>query len=142
MKQFSQIFAIVLMAFLILCEKSFAQNDERPLLITSFNMVQMSDMGKVNKMVDSVFAPILNELVNERFLNSWGQFTHAWGDEWNLNFWYIVKDMTSFDKFWDEYVTRVNKKNPGSFANTTKYFQAHKDNIYSIRSQYPMPPKK
>jgi len=142
MKQFSQIFAIVLMAFLILSEKGFAQNDERPLLITSFNMVQMSDMGKVNKMVDSVFAPILNELVNEGFLNSWGQFTHAWGDEWNLNFWYIVKDMTSFDKFWDEYVTRVNKKNPGSFANTTKYFQAHKDNIYSIRSQYPMPPQK
>lgn len=142
MKQITKTFAIILFAFLLLGEKSFAQNDERPLLITSFNMVQMSDMGKVNKMVDSVFTPILNELVDGGFIYSWGQFTHAWGDEWNLNFWYTAKDMTSFEKFWDEYVTRVNKKHPGSFAATTKYFQAHKDNIYSIRGQYPVPPKR
>ncbi|HLD53799.1 MAG TPA: hypothetical protein VJA82_10865, partial [Sediminibacterium sp.] len=98
------------------------------------------DMGKVNKMVDSVFTPILKELVDEKFIFSFGQFTHTWGDEWNLNFWYTAKDMGSFDKFWDEYVSRVNKIHPGAFAATTKYFQAHKDNIYTIRGQYPAPP--
>ncbi len=140
MKMFSKLFAIILVAFLFVSESNFAQSNDQPLLIVSFNMVPMSDMGKVNKMVDSVFTPILKELVDEKFIFSFGQFTHTWGDEWNLNFWYTAKDMSSFDKFWDEYVSRVNKRHPGAFAATTKYFQAHKDNIYTIRGQYPAPP--
>lgn len=139
MKRFSRFFAIITIAFLIFSGKGTAQSNEQPLLITSFNMVPLSDMGKVNKMVDSIFTPILKELVDEKFIYDFGQFTHAWGDEWNLNFWYTAKDMASFEKFWNEYVSRVNKRHPGSFAATTKYFQAHKDNIYTIRNQYPMP---
>jgi hypothetical protein len=140
-KQLIKISAILFLVVIIFSEKNFAQNDERPLLITSFNMVQMGDVGKVNKMADSVFVPILKELVDEGFIYSFGFFGHAWGDEWNSNVWYTAKDMTSFEKFWVEYVDRVNKRHPGSFAATTKYFQAHKDNIYTIRNQYPLPPK-
>lgn len=142
MKDLVKISAILFLFLIIFSENNFAQNDERPLLITSFNMVQMGDVAKVNKMVDSIFTPILKELVDDGFIYSFGQFMHNWGDEWNLNFWYTVKDMGTFDKFWDEYVNRVNKRHPGAFASTTKYFQAHKDNIYTIRNQYPLPPKK
>ena len=137
MKLFSQFFAIILVAFLFLGGKNFAQSNDQPLLIVSFNMVPMADVGKVNKMVDSVFTPILKELVDEKFIYSFGFFSHTWGDEWNSNVWYTAKDLSSFDKFWDEYVSRVNKRHPGSFAATVKYFQAHKDNIYTIRGQYP-----
>jgi hypothetical protein len=142
MKLFSQIFAIIVIAFLFLSESNFAQSNDQPLLIVSFNMVPMADIGKVNKMVDSVFTPILKELVDEGFIYSFGFFNHTWGDEWNSNTWYTAKDMSSFDKFWDEYVSRINKRHPGSFAATVKYFQAHKDNIYTIRYQYPEPPTK
>lgn len=139
MKMFSKFYAITIVAFLFLGGKNFAQSNDQPLLIVSFNMVPMADVGKVNKMVDSVFTPILKELVDEKFIYSFGFFSHAWGDEWNSNVWYTAKDMSSFDKFWDEYVSRMNKRHPGAFASTTKYFQAHKDNIYSIRGQYPAP---
>lgn len=139
MKMFSKFCAITIVAFLFLSEINFAQSDDQPMLIVSSNMVPMADMGKVNKMVDSVFTPILKELVDEGFIFSFGHFTHAWGDEWNSNFWYIAKDMASFEKFWDEYVKRGSARHPGAFAATTKYFQAHKDNIYSIRGQYPAP---
>lgn len=139
MKQFSKIFAIVFIAILFFGSSNFAQNQDPPLLIVSFNMVSMADVAKVNKMADSVFAPILRELVDEGFIYSFGYFSHAWGDEWNSNIWYTAKDMTSFEKFWDEYVSRVNKRHPGSFPATTKYFHAHKDNIYVIRNQYPDP---
>jgi hypothetical protein len=142
MKLFSQIFAITVISFLFLSENNFAQSNDQPLLIVSFNMVPMADIGKVNKMADSVFTPILKELVDEGFIYSFGFFNHTWGDEWNSNTWYTAKDMSSFDKFWDEYVSRINKRHPGSFAATVKYFQAHKDNIYTIRYQYPEPPKK
>ncbi len=139
MKMFSQFFAIILIASLFLGGKSFAQNNEQPTLIVSFNQVMLPDIGKVNKMVDSIFIPILKELVDEGMINGFGQFIHSWGDEWNVNFWYTAKDMASFDKFWDEYVKRTNERHPGSFAATTKYFQAHKDNIYTIRNQYSLP---
>ena len=142
MKQTTKIFAIILVAFLFLSENNFAQNNEQPLLIVSFNMVPMADVGKVNKMGDSIFVPILKELVDEGMLYSFGSFNHNWGDEWNVNYWYTAKDMASFDKFWDEYVSRVSKRHPGAFAAITKYFQAHKDNIYTIRDQYPVPPQK
>ena len=142
MNLYSKFFAIIFVAFLFLGEKSFAQSNEQPLLIVSFNMVPMSDVGKVNKIVDSVFTPVLKELVDEGFIFNFGFFSHTWGDEWNSNVWYTAKDMSSFDKFWDEYVSRMNKRHPGAFAATTKYFQAHKDNIYTIRSQYPVPPSK
>ena len=137
MKQTTKILSIILVAFLFLGVKSFAQSNEQPLLICSFNQVQMADVGKVNKMVDSVFTPILKELVDEGMIYEFGQFNHSWGDEWNVNFWYIAKDMGSFDKFWDEYVSRVRKRHPDAFSSTVKCFQAHKDNIYTIRGQYP-----
>lgn len=142
MKHSLKIFVIIIVAFFFVCEKNIAQSKEQPLLIVSFNMVPMSEVAKVNKMVDSVFVPVLKELVDEGFIYNFGFFSHTWGDEWNSNIWYTAKDMSSFDKFWDEYVRRVNKKHPGSFAATTKYFQAHKDNIYTIRNQYPEPPQK
>lgn len=142
MKQTTKIFAIILVAFLFLSENNFSQNNEQPLLIVSFNMVSMGDVAKVNKMADSVFAPILRELVDEGMIYSFGSFNHNWGDEWNVNYWYTAKDMGSFDKFWDEYVSRIGKRHPGAWASTVKHFQAHKDNIYTIRYQYPEPPKK
>ena len=72
-------------------------------------------------------------------LLNWGLFNHAWGDEWNVNVWYTVKDMATFDAFWEEYVSRVNERHPGAFGSVVKYFQAHKDNIYTIEQQYPEP---
>ena len=142
MKTLTQTFAIILIAFLFLGGNSFAQDNDQPLLVVSQNMVSMSDVGKVNKMGDSIFVPILKELVDEGLLYSFGNFNHSWGDEWNVNYWYTAKDMASFDKFWDEYVSRVNKRHPGAFGSVVKYFQAHKDNIYTIRNQYPVPPQK
>ncbi len=142
MKKFFQLFAITLVAFLVIGENNFAQSDDQPLLIVSSNMVSMGDVGKVNKMADSIFVPILKELVDEGMLYSFGSFNHNWGDEWNVNYWYTAKDMASFELFWDTYVSRVSERHPNAFGSVTKYFQAHKDNIYTIRNQYPAPPKR
>jgi hypothetical protein len=133
------IFVTILVAFLFLNKISFAQSEEQPLLVVSFNMVAMGDMGKVSKVADSLFVPILKEFVDEGKIYSFGRFNHFWGDEWNFNMWYTVKDMATFDAFWDEYVSRVNDRHPGAFASVVKYFQAHKDNIYTIEQQYPEP---
>jgi len=131
-----KIYSIV-MVLVLSTTLMFAQESDKPsVLVFSQNMVKMSDMGKVDKLVDSVFAPILNGLVDEGKLSGWGQLNHAWGDEWNLNFWYSAKDMTAFNSFWGEYVKRVSEKHPAAFGEATQHFQAHKDNIYTIRRSY------
>jgi hypothetical protein len=142
MKKITQIFTVILVALLFISENNFAQSNEQPLLIVSQNMVSMLDVGKVNRMGDSIFVPILKELVDEGMLYSFGSFNHNWGDEWNVNYYYTAKDMSSFDKFWDEYIKRVSTRHPDAWVAMVKYFQAHKDNIYVIRNQYPAPPRK
>ncbi|MFV1977208.1 MAG: hypothetical protein ACC651_15815 [Candidatus Scalindua sp.] len=139
MKQLTQTLAVIVLALLLFSGKSFAQSSERPMLVTSLNIVNLADVGAVNKLVDSLITPVLKELVDEGMLFSFGQFNHSWGDEWNVNFWYTVKDMTAFDKFWKEYVSRMMTRHPGAFGTIVKYFNAHKDNIYTIRQQYPEP---
>ena len=141
MKRLLQTIAALLI-FIVVSGTANGQDNQNPLLIVSFNKVPLVDVGTVNRMGDSLFAPILKELVDEGMLLSFGSFNHNWGDEWNVNYWYTAKDMASFDKFWDEYVSRVAERHPNAWGATVKYFQAHKDNIYTIRNQYPMPPLK
>jgi hypothetical protein len=110
MKSFLGSFLVI--TFLVTSLPALAQDsDGPPLLVCSFNQVPGMLMG-------------------------WGQFNHAWGDEWNVNFWYTAKDMSSFDAFWSEYVSRVSDQHPDAFGSVVKYFKAHKDNIYVIRTQY------
>lgn len=142
MKTFFKTFAIILVAFLFLDGKSFAQNNEHPALIVSSQKVKMSDMAAANNMITEKFAPILNSFVDNNMLLSWGQFNHAWGDEWNFNIWYMVKDMNAFEKFWEEYIKQVNEKQPDAFKQLRELFQEHKDNIYTIMYQYPYSQKK
>ena len=114
-----------------------AQESEKPtILVFSQNMVKMSDMGKVQKAMDSLFVPILNSMVDQGKISGWGQLNHAWGDEWNFNLWYSAKDMKTFNEFWAEYVKTVSEKHPGAFGSVVSMFQAHKDNIYSIQHSY------
>jgi hypothetical protein len=139
MKKFS-ILTILLLGFTIVTSQSFAQEAENPLLVVSFQKIKMADVGTVNKMINEKFAPILNSLVDDKMLLGWGLFNHTWGDEWNVNVWYTVKDMASFDKFWEEYMNRLSEKQPDAWKEMRGYIMEHKDNIYTIMNQYPVPP--
>ncbi|MCW9098153.1 MAG: hypothetical protein OQJ93_12280 [Ignavibacteriaceae bacterium] len=141
MKRLSKIFAL-LFVFILAAGSIQAQESEQPLLVVSFQKVKMSDVGAMNKMINEKFAPILNGLVDDKMLLNWGLFNHAWGDGWNVNVWYTVKDMASFDKFWEEYIKRINEKQPDAWKELRGYIQEHKDNIYTIMNQYPVPPQK
>lgn len=134
---------ILLATFSTVIGQEEKKKDDGPKwLVFSQNMVPMKHVSHVNKMSDSIFVPILEELVNEGMLFGFGQLNHAWGDEWNVNYYYIAQDQDSFNKFWKEYVNRVRDKHPGSFGEAIKYYTAHKDNMYSIQNMYFAPPKK
>jgi hypothetical protein len=137
MKNLIQIFSVSLI-LLLATSTIQAQEADTPLLVVSFQKVKMSDMSKAEELFENNFAPILNAMVDEGFLLSWGRFVHAWGDEWNLNNWYTAKDMESFSAFWDEYIKRIGAENE-AWEKLREMIQEHKDNIYVITSQYPLP---
>lgn len=98
------------------------------------NKVLPENVAKLNVLQDSLFAPILNELVDEGKLIGWGQLMHAWGDEWNYNFYFITESHRAFLDFWAEYISRLNKRHPGWFKKVALLFTEHKDNMFSIRA--------
>ena len=140
MKRSIQFFSVMFILFFT-AGKILAQDAENSLLVVSFQKIKLADIQAANKIINEKFAPILNSLVDDKMLQSWGLFNHAWGDEWNVNVWYTVKDMEAFDSFWDEYMNRVSKKQPDAWKELRGYIQEHKDNIYTIMNQYPMPPR-
>lgn len=139
MKKPIQILSAVILIFVI-TGNIFAQSEEKPVLVVSFQKVKLSDIQTVNKMINRKFAPILNALVDEKMIGGWGLFNHAWGDEWNVNMWYVAKSMEAFNTFWKEYVKRLYEKEPDAWVKLRDYIQEHKDNIYSVQNQYPLPP--
>lgn len=141
MKSLLSTFVIFLL--IVFSTNGFAQEEKPPnFLVVSQNMVKMDQVGLVNQLIDSIGVPVLQELVDEGMLAGFGQFNHVWGDQWNVNFWYVAEDMASFSAAWDEYIKRVGERHPGSFASIVEHFQAHKDNMYEIQYQYPVPPAK
>ena len=136
MKLFKQIFVTIIVAFLFLGGNTSAQDNEQPLLVVSFQKVKMGEVQNATKTVNEKFAPILNGLVDEGMLESWGLFNHTWGDEWNMNVWYVAKDMMAFEIFWDEYIKRISAD---AWKELRGYILEHKDNIYTIMNQYPLP---
>ena len=139
MKKLIQLFTATLV-FLFFATNTFAQSENQAMLVVSFQKVKLTDISATNKLINEKFAPILNSMVDEGMLFGWGLFNHAWGDEWNVNMWYTVKDMDGFNKFWHEYVKRIGEQQPDAWKELRGYIQEHKDNMYTILNQYPIPP--
>ncbi len=127
---------ILVLTFLIAVNISFAQEEEevpKPgWLVFSQNMVNGVNMDKVNALTDSIM-PIMKELIDEGKLLGWGQLDHAWGDEWNVNFYYITESHTAFIEFWNEFIKRASERHPGLYKEWAPLIKAHKDNMYSVR---------
>jgi hypothetical protein len=124
--------------FLVTANLTFSRSDsDEPLtLVFSPNRVAMGDMGMVNKIVDSLMAPIWNEIMNEGMILGWGQLNQEWGDEWNCNFYYTATSKKAFLIAWDEFTKRMSERHPGAWAKIVPSFRAHKDNIYYFQQRH------
>ncbi len=124
------------LAFTFASNSAIAQEaDPQPgMVVFHQNIVDLSDVPKLNAISDSLFKPILNELVDEGKLMGWGQLMHNWGDEWNFNYYFSVENHRAFLDFWSEYTGRLNERHPGWFGRIAHLFRAHKDTMYSIRT--------
>jgi len=124
---------ILILTYSSLLSQETDKSGEPGFFVMSYNKVQMGEISKVNALFDSITVPILDELKSEGKLLGFGQLNHFWGDDWNVNVYYVTEDHASFVVFWDEFTKRISEKHPGAFLKIASYFQAHKDNMYSIR---------
>jgi hypothetical protein len=127
--------ALALLSVLYSANAQEAQKSPKPgFFVFSQNKVSDQNVAKMNVVMDSMAAPILNELVKEGKLLGWGQLMHAWGDEWNYNWYFVTENHRAFLTFWGEYIKRLNTQFPGWGEKISGLLTEHKDNMYSIRS--------
>ncbi|MDX1700340.1 MAG: hypothetical protein R3250_06960 [Melioribacteraceae bacterium] len=127
----------MLLAFMLSVSNLFAQEEkEQPKpgwLVFRQNIVKLEDWPYINKILDSITVPIMTELIDEGKLIGWGQLNHAWGDEWNLNLYYITESHGAFIEFWNEFVKRISERYPDIWGEWAPKLQAHKDNMYFVQ---------
>jgi hypothetical protein len=102
-------------------------------VVFSQNKCPYENWPQLDAALDSIFAPVLDELVAEGMLVNWGILTHAWGDEWNWNIYYGVESHRAFLDFWSEYTGRLDERHPDWWEQVWDLCTDHKDNIYAHR---------
>ncbi|MCB2205834.1 hypothetical protein KQI65_13905 [bacterium] len=122
---------------LLLTTAIYAQEADSPepvFLVVNQNQVDMKDMAALRTMWFERAVPILEEMKKEGLVLNYGLFTHAWGDEWNFNFFFVTKTHEDFLKAWDEYIDRLQAAHPDTFMEWVSKIKSHKDNMYTMYS--------
>jgi hypothetical protein len=113
-------------------------------LVISQNKCKMDKLADIQAFADSAWIPVAQELVNEGQLMGAGSAFHAWGDEWNVVYWYVAEDIPAFLSGWSELFSRVMEKYPDAMELSTDWCFEHKDSMYRVGPETeapPMPPE-
>ncbi|NND69945.1 MAG: hypothetical protein HKN43_00035 [Rhodothermales bacterium] len=129
MKKLGVLAALVSVSFLA----AMGQNQNSVFLMHNQNVVEWTDTAEYDAMVDSIAIPVLKSLVRDSLILGWGFTDHAWGDEWNKNWWMITTSHSAFLTAWSEMISRTNADFPGSLAIFAKLNKRHKDDFYVVR---------
>jgi hypothetical protein len=70
-------------------------------------------------------------LVEQGKLINWGVLTHAWGDEYNWNTFYVAESHSKFLEAWDEFIKKVIENDPDAMDIIDDWCWEHKDSIYT-----------
>ena len=81
---------------------SFNLNAQQGFVMFNQNKVEFVNQGKAYKLFDDYLNPVWNQLVDEGMIISYSMMTHAWGDEWNLNYMIVTESHEAFLKAWAE----------------------------------------
>jgi hypothetical protein len=101
-------------------------------LVLSQNKCEPDKQGQIRQMTDSLWIPVVQELVNEGKINAAGSAYHSWGDEWNVVIWYTAKDIATFVSAFNDLVARVEKRHPKLIPQFLSWCSEHKDSFYSM----------
>ena len=102
------------------------------ILTVSYNKCALDKQEQIRQVMDSLWLPIAQELVNEGKLTGAGSAYHAWGDEWNVVIWYTAPNITTFLAGFNELYRRMNQRHPDAAARFGSWCTEHKDSFYAM----------
>jgi hypothetical protein len=132
--------ALAALAIVFLClgaaSTAVAQEEEpsNDTVQLAFWKCDWAEFQNFGQLVDSVYTPIAQELVNEGKLLYFQLLRHNWSDEWNFVFYYRTKDIPSFLDAWGELNSRIQERHPGYFEWFGAHCSDHKDGFYTIQT--------
>lgn len=101
-------------------------------LVVQQNKCALDKQAQIRQLVDSLWLPVAQELVNDGKLLAAGSAYHAWGDEWNVVYWYTASDVNAFHTAYAELFRRASQRNPTLISSFLAWCSEHKDNIYNM----------
>ena len=117
-----------ILTFTILSSSLMAQNVT---VVLSQNKCKMSKLPELQQMLEDNGKAILNDLVAQGKLINWGVLTHAWGDEYNWNVFYVAESHEKFIAAWNEFIEKVAENDPEFSEKLWEICWEHKDSIYN-----------
>lgn len=129
-----------LLTILVLAPSAQAQIGQSQELQTSFMMLNQhvcppQNMEQVMDFARQQLAPALAQMKAAGEISEWGILTHAWGDEYNFNFYLITADIDRFvSTAWPSLVARTTELDPDWYDRFAPLCTMHKDNLYTVHS--------
>lgn len=113
-----------------------AQQSQQPMqpgiVVVSSQICAADKLEQFNQFWKQTAGPVLEDLVRQGKLMSWGVLEHAWGDEWNSVIYYTARDLNAFNSAWNDFFARLSQREPAVMQRFAGWCSAHKDNIYSV----------
>ncbi len=107
--------------------------DARPgLIVLSQNICPFDNVPRLRAMVDSLFAPVLDQLVQDGKLVDWALLSNWWGDDWNWSLTYTAESHEAFLEFWNLYVNQLGARRPGWSDEVVALCTEHRDMFYTV----------
>jgi len=100
-------------------------------VVFSQNKCHANKISELRKMTEETSGAVLNDLVEQGKLIDWGVMTHAWGDEYNWNVFYVAETHAKFLEAWNEFITKVGESDPEFAEKLWEICWEHKDSIYT-----------
>jgi hypothetical protein len=133
-------------ALLLLTAPALAQQQpapplgsQQPVHVLSLWRCPAENVPKFTEYNNANVVPVLDRLVREGKLDSYGFLRHFWGDEWNVGTFYHARTSAAFFAAYDEMVLQVRQKDPNFPQSVAPFCTEHKDSIYLLARVVPAP---
>jgi hypothetical protein len=123
---------LLLCTVLLLLAASIFSTAEAQTLVASQNKCDYAKQGELQALTDSLFLPIAQEFVNEGKLNFFTSAYHAWGDEWNVVYYYVAESIPAFLEAFEGMVSVMQERHPEFVEFFWDACFEHKDSFYSL----------
>ena len=107
--------------------------DQQPLLLYEASYkIGYADFSEWLSLHRQHAAPILDELQQEGIIEGWNAYQHSTGGEYNFKMMIRAETWAAFDRFWSEYLGRLDQRAPDAAARIGALIQAHKDEVWDV----------